>query len=701
MIEPFIDLLNDLICHGTVVRKIALKYLMNPDFYREKIDEENKLKLKEKSFLNKVFLEKSSSIKNFRYPNKILKRFESVKYETIFDELLFWSVEHLLPQPLCRLFENLLPDVISDEARCSKFVKTFTYEYLHTPFVSSITEEQLHQQIGCQLFNNPNIAKKAVENYNAFQIMITAFFNYFHELKAIKRNNLQKRVKKKQCYFLNFQSPVLRKGLYFTDIVDMSYLLNHEDNSKFFLEKEIFSSWIQLVSYYQCVNNYKRQFGVHVEYDNQIAYSAFISEWEFCSVICWSLIQNLKDEKNLELTLNALEMIKKYLYSWFQAITKNEIIKIDRNMLSFHIPLTRHYSILLYNSIYKQNAELDQVFNHNQSNLLNLLAHPLQINISFHEIHANLWSRNGLQMKECVIYYTRNDFCRSFIDADLFMMQLVAAKLDKDLFIQNILDKFYIFEYCLMKNKNKNSIFYTYDELQQSSLISSALLLLVELVTIRVNLQLQNYDLVRQEVISLVCISSFTHSELKKYIPSTYNWGSSFGRVDVDKIIKDVAECHEPSFNDATSGELKQLKYTAKNHVWEYDFDPVFANFRSIQASEFQESMNRFTAYVKKEKLFDKPEALWPPFRLPDYIFDDKILKNIFRILHVKTLHSILFVLIYKTLNSNNFSDKQFYFVIYILDLMIHTINSINFDIENNENEEVRFSLYSSKMKKL
>ena len=471
---------------------------MDAEFYKEKIEEENKFKEKEKSFLNKVFLQKNNGFKNFEYPNKILKRFETVKYETIFDELLFWSVEHLLPQPLCRFFENLLPNVISDELICLKFVRTFTYEYLHTSFVSSITEEQLHQQIGCQVFNNPNIAKRAVENCNAFQIMITSFFNYFHELKAIKRNNLQKTVKKKRCFFLNFQSAVFRKGLYFTDIIDMSYLLNHEENVKVFLNTETFSSWLQLVSYYQLINCYKRQFGVHVEYENLIAYSAFISEWEFCSVICWSLIQHLNDAKTLELALNALEVTKKCLNNWFQAISKSEIVKVDRNMLSFHIPLTRHYSILLYNSIYKQNAELDQVFNHKQSFLLNLLAHPLQINVSFHEIHANLWSRNGIQMKECVIYYTRNDFCRSYIDPDLFMIQLVAAKLNKDVFIKNIFEKFYIFEYCMLKNKNENSIFYTYDELQQNSIISSALLLLVELITIRVNLKLQNYELVRQ-----------------------------------------------------------------------------------------------------------------------------------------------------------------------------------------------------------
>ena len=72
----------------------------------------------------------------------------------------------------------------------------------------------------------------------------------------------------------------------------------------------------------------------------------------------------------------------------------------------------------------------------------------------------------------------------------------------------------------------------------------------------------------------------------------------------MDKIIKEVAECHEPSFNDATSGELKQLKYTAKNHIWQHEYDPVFANFRSIQVSEFQESMNRFTAFIKRSSLF-------------------------------------------------------------------------------------------------
>ena len=687
--EPFIDLLNDLCCHGTVVRKIALKYLMDPKFYKDKIIEEsNKLKDKDKSFLNKIFVEKLNIVKKIHYPNNYLNRFEAIVYETVFDEFLFWSVEHLLPQPMCCFIENLLPDVISDEKMCIKFVTSFTYEYLHGSLVSSITEEKLHQQIGCQLFNNPNTAKKAVFNCNAFNIMITVFFNYFKKLKAIKRNNLQKRVKKKKCCFLNFQSDTFRKGLYLNDIVDMSYLLNHEDNLICFFATDVFSTWLQLVSYFQCINTYKRQFGNHVEYENLIAYSAFLSEWEFCSVIVWSLIQNLKDEKTLPFTLSALEMIKKSLDTWFQALSKGETIKLNRNLLSFHIPLTRHYSIILYNSIYKQNAQLEQVFNHHENFLLNLLAHPLQINASFHEIHANAWIRNGIQMKECAIYYTRNDFCRSFIDADLFIMQMIAAKLDKELFVKTVLEKFYVFEYCSLKNRNVNSIFHTYDEVQQNSIITSALLLLSELVITRANLQLQNYDLVRKEVIDLVCIGSFTHSELKKYIPSTFNWGSSFARVDVDKIIKEVAECHEPSINDSASGELKQLKYTAKNLVWENEYDPVFASFRSIQISEFQESMNRFAAFTKKEKLFGKPEELWPPFRLPEYVFDDQVLKNVFGILHVKTLHSVLFILIYKSMNNNNYSDKLFYFTIYIIDLILHTINSMHFD--DNENTEVR-----------
>ena len=72
---------------------------------------------------------------------------------------------------------------------------------------------------------------------------------------------------------------------------------------------------------------------------------------------------------------------------------------------------------------------------HRQAFLVNTLTYPLQLQIGFHEIHANMWVRNGMQMKGQAMTYVQNHFCSSFSDADLFLMQIVASKLDSSLFM--------------------------------------------------------------------------------------------------------------------------------------------------------------------------------------------------------------------------------------------------------------------------
>ena len=421
--EPFIELFNDLCGESAITKKIGIKYIMDEEFYMVKKKEEEVINDKtDKSFTYNTYEKKLKTINNQK--SSLISFDRVVEYNTLLDELLFWCVEHLFPLSLCRLLENLLTEIIPDEKKYLKFVKTFSYEYWHISLISSQSEEQLHQQIGCQLFNNPKIAKKAVDSCQIFQILLASFFNFFKNSKILKRI--------RRSFYLDFQNITLRKGIHFTNIIDMSYLLNHEDNLNMFLKTEIFSTWLKLVSYYQNVNLYKRQFGVHVEYESLISFSAFLSEWEFCSVIVWSIVQHLKDgdQKYFNLINNALKMNRNALEVWFRSTTKTKhiISRVDSNCLSFHIPLSRHYSILLYNSIYKLNNGYfidDKVF------LLNLLTHPLHIHSCYHEILANIWVRNGLQMKECAIYYTRNDFCRSFIDADLFLIQICAANLDR------------------------------------------------------------------------------------------------------------------------------------------------------------------------------------------------------------------------------------------------------------------------------
>ena len=91
------------------------------------------------------------------------------------------------------------------------------------------------------------------------------------------------------------------------------------------------------------------------------------------------------------------------------------------NYITFHIPLQRYFSAFMHNAIMRQNASLEQLMSNSKHvYLMNLLEYPLHIFATFHEIHANIWAKNGICMKEECIYYTRNDFCRSNIEQIYF-----------------------------------------------------------------------------------------------------------------------------------------------------------------------------------------------------------------------------------------------------------------------------------------
>ena len=97
---------------------------------------------------------------------------------------------------------------------------------------------------------------------------------------------------------------------------------------------------------------------------------------------------------------------------------------------------------------------ISQILNFQKSNFnlspqlaCDLLAHPLQLQIGFYEIHANMWVRNGMQMKGQAMTYVQNHFCTSFSDADLFLIQLLASRIEANLFMDIFLERFHIFDW--------------------------------------------------------------------------------------------------------------------------------------------------------------------------------------------------------------------------------------------------------------
>lgn len=49
--------------------------------------------------------------------------------------------------------------------------------------------------------------------------------------------------------------------------------------------------------------------------------------------------------------------------------------------------------------------------------------------------------RNGLQIKGQIMTYIQCNFCNSMVDADLYLLQVCATKLQPDIFLKTIVKK--------------------------------------------------------------------------------------------------------------------------------------------------------------------------------------------------------------------------------------------------------------------
>lgn len=61
--------------------------------------------------------------------------------------------------------------------------------------------------------------------------------------------------------------------------------------------------------------------------------------------------------------------------------------------------------------------------------------------------------------------------------------------------------------------------------------------------------------------------------------------------TDFALALADIADYHEP--DEGNGHQLQQGGYTLKPHVWETEFDPVFAQMRAPLPGRAQESLIR------------------------------------------------------------------------------------------------------------
>ncbi|XP_045874891.1 E3 ubiquitin-protein ligase UBR3 isoform X2 [Meles meles] len=582
-----------------------------------------------------------------------------LKHKSFLEELLFWTIKYEFPQKMVTFLLNMLPD---QEYKVA-FTKTFVqhYAFIMKTLKKSHESDTMSNRIvhiSVQLFSNEELARQVTEECQLLDIMVTVLL-YMMESCLIK-SELQDEENSLHVV-VNCGEALLKNNTYWPLVSDFINILSHQSVAKRFLEDHgLLVTWMNFVSFFQGMNLNKRELNEHVEFESQTYYAAFAAELEACAQPMWGLLSHCKVRETQEYTRNVVRYCLEALQDWFDAI--NFVDEPAPNQVTFHLPLHRYYAMFLSKAVKCQELDLDSVLP-DQEMLMKLMIHPLQIQASLAEIHSNMWVRNGLQIKGQAMTYVQSHFCNSMIDPDIYLLQVCASRLDPDYFISSVFERFKVVDLLTMASQHQNTVL---DAEHERSMLEGALTFLVILLSLRLHLGMSDDEILRAEMVAQLCMNDRTHSSLLDLIPENPNPKSGIipGSYSFESVLSAVADFKAPVFEPG--GSMQQGMYTPKAEVWDQEFDPVMVILRTVYRRDVQSAMDRYTAFLKQSGKF--PGNPWPPYKKrtplhPSY-------KGLMRLLHCKTLHIVLFTLLYKILmDHQNLSEHVLCMVLYLIEL--------------------------------
>ncbi|GFT69321.1 e3 ubiquitin-protein ligase ubr3 [Nephila pilipes] len=525
---------------------------------------------------------------------------DQLKNSSFLDELVFWTIKFEFPQKLVCLLLNMMPDLTYKEAFTKIFVKH--YGLISKMLSKSKDSETLSNRVvhvSVQLFSNEDLAYHMTKDFDLLQIMVDSL------------NSMMLSISQKSTL--------------------------------------------------QCMNVNQRELKAHVEFESNTYYAAFSAELEASATPMWALISHLKSPEMLEKTKAVISACIEALQNWFAAVGFSVGDDINPYQVSFHIPLHRCFASFLGQAVRQQGAQLDSLLPPDDTLKL-MMMHPLQAQVTFHEILCNMWVRSGLQIKGQAMTYIQCHFCNSIVDADLFLLQICAMKLDPDWFLKTVMQRFHVWEWLTFHPNRSNSFL---DTEKVMPMLEGALSFLTTLLSTHTNIGLTEEKVIRQEMVSLLCMNDRTHSQLMDLIPD--KCGETSQNRNFETILNQVAVYKAPNFE--ANGAMMQGTYVPKSEIWEEEYDPIHVLLRAVHRREYQASLDRFSQYLRQNNKLSSSSPPWPPFRIPSAVFDQ--FQDPRRILHSKTMHGIIFTILYRAVNDPDIPEQVLSLCIYLLDMAI------------------------------
>jgi len=496
----------------------------------------------------------------------------------------------------------LISGMLLEHASKKEFATVFTniYGAIVKDFINDDHEHSFSvTSLSVQLFTVPTLAHYLVAHQDVLAVLLRTF-----QSECERKKN----AKGKLEFERNLGLPAFRRANFV--LVDLKYLLSvppteFDDNTRRgFLHG--FSMMLDILSWMQGMDCHTRQVNQHIEFEADwengfnlhiklAPVIALLLNWCYSDKVIFlkayrMLLKKLKEEtKSEDFKTQKLELEGKS--------AECVVFNVATSPVSLHLPLCRllaGMSLHLDKFGLKYAGDDFKLMEEEMPSLNLVLEMPLRTSVMVSQVHAGMWRRNGYSLQHQIFFY-HNARCRGeMYDRDIQAMQFCAANMNHDSFLLQVLDKFGLLHWA-------DTDFQVAEEesiRHLTSLVEEFFGFLVTIIGERFTPgvgDITNEDMVRKEIIQLLCVEPMSHSALNKALPEDVNH-----ETGLEKVIDQVATFKKPV------GPSSKGVYELKEEFYK-DYDVFFYHFTREDQSKSEEAQRA------RLKAANKPQVCPPP----------------------------------------------------------------------------------------
>uniref|UniRef100_A0A5S6QS61 E3 ubiquitin-protein ligase n=1 Tax=Trichuris muris TaxID=70415 RepID=A0A5S6QS61_TRIMR len=677
----FADLLDWLTDCGCSIKRMIADYLVDKDAYHDFLNYVKSLKNTILGLLGKFYEEALSTLSPIYAFHELevydcLDLYAPLNHCTLLEETMFWMVKFEFPQRIV----NILLSLLTEQDFKVAFAISYAEHYGHLARVlakqqgnESVYNRVVH--ISVQLFSNESLVISLV---NEHALLRRVVFSLHSMVRYCLVSSTIQSSSSLAPQVVDCRSPIMDNHNYWAVALDLHSLLSSFSLAVMFLrDPVVLDVWMRMTVNFQGMNLNVRELKKHVDFESRTYSISFTAELELFSITVSSMLLHLKDKASFDCILLFLQNAVCHLKEWFKYIqfSRGFWWRLPRLELCFHYPLHRMYAAFMRRGFSLGMKLLVPA----ESFLRTLALHPLQIQVGRSEISCNMWVCNGTSMRYQSYLYGQSHYSYSFVDLDIYILQLCMRKCDPDWFVLCIFDRFHLAPWFSFPNSPGALPFLRAEWVMP--MMEGALRLLVTLFSFTANLNCNESEMLRNEIGALISVSDRTHSQVIDHVPD--RMAQSSNSDEPENILRELADYKEPRLN--ADGVMSPGVYVPKDCLWERDYDPLFLMHRTFPSADLQQSLDRYRSYVKSKYGLSTSEKnnLWPPLRFPKSVL--KPYECMRRVLHCKSLHSIIFIILYRACREDSVvSEQTLYFCVYLLELAVRLPYKKSMPTKNN-----------------